>query len=218
MRLLTGPKKRAMPEGRGNKGYAGKPRRGTKHGRKPDPAKVKRAIELLLEGIGEDPDRPGLKDTPRRVSELYEEILSGMWQDPVEFVVPLRADQDHDLVVVKELGFASMCEHHLLPFVGKVGVAYQPRAKRIVGVSKVVRAVDIVSSRLQIQERMTAQIADAIASQLKPAGVLVRVEAEHLCMTIRGVKKPGSLVVTTEARGVFRQPARQAVALASLTG
>ncbi len=179
---------------------------------------MKRAIELLLEGIGEDPSRAGLKDTPRRVSELYEEILSGMWKDPAKYVVPLKADQDHDLVVVKEIGFASMCEHHLLPFVGKVGVAYQPRARRIVGISKIVRAVDIVSSRLQIQERMTAQIADAIASQLEPAGVLVRVEAEHLCMTIRGVKKPGSLVVTTEARGIFRQPARQTLVLASLAG
>jgi GTP cyclohydrolase I len=183
-----------------------------------NPTKVKRAIELLLDGIGENPSRAGLKDTPRRVSELYEEVLSGMWKDPVEHIVPLKADQDHDLVVVKDIGFASICEHHLLPFVGKVGVAYQPKARRIVGISKVVRAVDVVSSRLQIQERLTAQIADAIGNQLKPTGVLVRVEAQHLCMTIRGVRKPGSLIVTTEARGTFRQPARQALVLASLTG
>ena len=141
-----------------------------------------------------------------------------MWKAPAECIVPLKADQEHDLVVIKNIGFASMCEHHLLPFVGKVAVAYQPRAKRIVGISKVVRAVDVVSSRLQIQERMTAQIADAIATQLEPAGVLVRVEAAHLCMSIRGVKKPGSLVVTTEARGAFRQPDRQALVLSSLSG
>ncbi len=183
-----------------------------------DRAKVKRAIELLLDGIGEDGSRAGLLDTPRRVCDLYEEVLSGMWKDPAECIVPLKADQEHDLVVIKNIGFASMCEHHLLPFVGKVAVAYQPRAKRIVGISKVVRAVDVVSSRLQIQERMTAQIADAIATQLEPAGVLVRVEAEHLCMSIRGVKKPGSLVVTTEARGAFRQPDRQALVLSSLSG
>jgi GTP cyclohydrolase I len=200
-------KKKAMPE-----------RRARKSTRQFDPAKIKRAVALLLDGIGEDPSRPGLKDTPRRVSELYEEILSGMWTEPEEFIVPLRTRQDHDLVVVRDIGFASICEHHLLPFMGKVAVAYQPRGRRIVGISKIVRAVDVVSSRLQIQERMTVQIADAIARRLKPAGVLVRVEAEHLCMTMRGVKKPGSLIVTTEARGTFRQPARQTLVLASLTG
>ncbi len=193
-------------------------RRAENPARRFDPAKIKRAVELLLDGIGEDPSRTGLKDTPRRVSELYEEILSGMWMEPEEYIVPLKTGKDHDLVVVKDIGFASICEHHLLPFVGKVGVAYQPKARRIVGISKVVRAVDVVSSRLQIQERMTAQIADAIARELKPAGVLVRVEAEHLCMTMRGVKKPGSMIVTTEARGTFRQPVRQTLVLASLTG
>jgi GTP cyclohydrolase I len=178
---------------------------------------VERAIRLLLDGIGEDRSRPGLIDTPRRVCDLYEEILSGMWQDPADQLSSIRAEHDHDLVIVKDIRFASVCEHHLLPFLGKVGVAFVPRGKRIVGVSKIVRAVDIISQRLQIQERMTAQLADVIQKELKPSGVLVKVEAEHLCMTIRGVKKPGSLIVTTEARGVLRQPGKQALVLSSFS-
>jgi GTP cyclohydrolase I len=163
--------------------------------------------------MGEDGTRQGLKNTPDRVSDLYEEILCGMWQDPAQYLKPIKADREHDLVVVKNIGFASVCEHHLLPFFGKAHVAYQPKGRRIVGISKIVRVVDVLASRLQIQERMTAQIADVIAKQLKPAGVLVQVEAEHLCMTVRGVKKPGSLIVTSEARGNLKQPERQALVL-----
>lgn len=140
-----------------------------------------------------------------------------MWQDPAAQLKSIKAEHDHDMVIVKNIGFASVCEHHLLPFLGKVAVAFVPRGKRIVGISKIVRAVDIVSHRLQIQERMTAQLADAIHKQLKPAGVFVKVEAEHLCMTIRGVKKPGSLIVTTEARGILKRPDKQALVLSSFS-
>jgi GTP cyclohydrolase I len=183
-----------------------------------DRAEVERAVRLLLDGVGEDSSRQGLRDTPRRVCDLYEEILSGMWQDPAEKLKSIRAEHDHDMVIVKNISFASVCEHHLLPFLGKVAVAFVPRGRRIVGISKIVRAVDIVSHRLQIQERMTAQLADAIHKQLKPAGVFVKVEAEHLCMTIRGVKKPGSLIVTTEARGILKRPEKQALVLSSFSG
>jgi GTP cyclohydrolase I len=202
------------------------PRRSPKSASKPrrspgaggfDRTKIERSIRLLLEGVGEDTSRQGLRDTPRRVCDLYEEILSGMWQDPAAQLKSIRAEHDHDMVIVKDIGFASICEHHLLPFIGTVAVAFIPRGKRIVGISKIVRAVDIVSRRLQIQERMTAQLADVIDKQLKPAGVLVKVEAEHLCMTIRGVKKPGSVIVTTEARGNLRQADKQALVLSSFS-
>jgi GTP cyclohydrolase I len=181
-----------------------------------DRDKVSRATAMLLEAVGEDASREGLRDTPRRVADLYEEILSGMWEDPGAHLTPIKSESDHDLVVVKEIDFASICEHHLLPFVGTVGVAYVPRARRIVGISKVVRAVESIARRPQIQERMTRQIVEVIADQLKPAGVLAVVEAEHLCMSIRGVRKPGSRIVTTEARGLLKEPERQALALSAL--
>jgi GTP cyclohydrolase I len=197
------------------------PRRSPKTPKRPrrkfDRAKIERAVRLMLEGIGEDGRREGLADTPRRVCDLYEEILSGMWEDPAEPLRTIKAEHQQDLIIVKGIGFASICEHHLLPFVGKVGVAYVPRGKRIVGISKIVRAVDTISHRLQIQERMTSQIASAINQQLKPAGVFVMVEAEHLCMTIRGVKKSGSVIVTTEAKGTLKRPERQALVLSSLS-
>lgn len=178
---------------------------------------MQRAVRLLLEGIGEDRSREGLTETPRRVCDFYEEILSGMQEDPAAYLKPIRVEYDNDIVVVKQIRFASICEHHLLPFMGTVGVAYVPRDGRIVGISKIVRAVDVISQRLQIQERMTTQIADLVNKQLKPAGVYVIVEAEHLCMTVRGVKKPGSLIVTTEARGILRRPERQALVLSSFS-
>jgi GTP cyclohydrolase I len=183
-----------------------------------DRSRVERAVRLLIEGVGASPDSRELAETPRRVTDLYQEILSGMWQDPGDFLKPIRADRDHDLVIIKDIRFESVCEHHLLPFFGRVGVAYIPKGRRIVGISKIVRAVDAISHRLQIQERMTSQIADAIDERLKPSGVLVRVEAEHLCMTVRGVKKPGALIVTTEARGILEQPERQALVLPAISG
>jgi GTP cyclohydrolase I len=182
-----------------------------------DRAKVERAVKLLLEGIGENPGRGGLIDTPRRVAEFYEEILSGAGVDPAKYLVPLTTDHLQDIVIVKNIGFVSICEHHMLPFIGRAHVGYVPAEGRIVGVSKIVRAVDAVAGRLQIQERMTAELADAIDSNLRPAGVLVLIEAEHLCMTIRGVKKPGSLMVTSESRGVLGEPDRQALVLSSFS-
>ena len=185
--------------------------------RKFDRARVEKAIKLLLEGIGEDPGREGLVPTPRRVADFYEEMLSGMGADPAQYLTPITTDYRQSVVMVKDIGFVSMCEHHMLPFMGKVHIAYVPEDGNIVGVSKLVRAVDAVASRLQIQERMTVELADAIESKLRPAGALVYVEAEHLCMTIRGVKKPGALMVTSEARGVLQEPERQALILSSFS-
>jgi GTP cyclohydrolase I len=189
-----------------------------KHKGRFDRTKVERAVRLLIQGIGADVTSGELAETPRRVCELYQEILAGMWQDPGKLIKPIMADRDHDLVVVRDIRFESVCEHHLLPFFGKVGVAYVPEGRRIVGISKIVRAVDAIAHRLQIQERMTSEIADVIDRRLEPSGVLVRVEAEHLCMTVRGVKKPGASIVTTEARGILEQPDRQAIALSSVSG
>lgn len=182
-----------------------------------DQAKVQKAVSLFLEGLGEDPGRQGLEQTPRRVADFYSEILSGMGVDPARYLTPINTDYSQDVVIVKNVGFASICEHHMLPFIGKVYIGYVPDNGRIVGVSKLVRAVDAVAGRLQIQERMTVELADAIESRLRPAGVLVYVEAEHLCMTIRGVKKPGALMVTSEARGVLKEPDRQALVLSSFS-
>jgi GTP cyclohydrolase IA len=182
-----------------------------------DRVAVERGMRLVLDGIGGNTERPGLRATPRRVCDSYEELLSGMWEDPASHLKPIQAGRNHDLVVVKNIHFTSMCEHHLLPFMGTVGVAYLPKGGRIVGISKIVRAVDAIARRLQMQERMTAEIADVIAAALRPAGVFVIVEAEHLCMTVRGVRKPGAMIVTTEARGILKQPARQAAVLASLS-
>lgn len=195
------------------------PRRlGKERGDRFDRAKVERAVKLLIQGVGADVASEELAETPRRVCDLYQEILGGMWQDPGKLIKPIKADRDHGLVIVKDIRFESVCEHHLLPFFGKVGVAYVPKGRRIVGISKIVRAVDAITHRLQIQERMTTEIADVIDRRLKPSGVLVRVEAEHLCMTIRGVKKPGASIVTTEARGILEEPERQALVLSSISG
>ncbi|MGQ9810461.1 MAG: GTP cyclohydrolase I FolE [bacterium] len=184
--------------------------------RKFDRGKVEKAIRLLLEGIGEDPDRPGLRETPSRVCGYYEEILSGMWQEPQRYLVPLEDEDGRDFVVIKDIPFVSICEHHLLPFIGKVSVAYQPGGSRIVGISKIVRTVDAFSHRLQIQERLTDQITESIRNGIRPRGLLVLVEAEHLCMTIRGVKKPGSLILTSRAIGSFSNPAKQALVLSAI--
>jgi GTP cyclohydrolase I len=140
-----------------------------------------------------------------------------MSEDPGKHLTPIKAQRDHDMIVVRDISFTSICEHHLLPFTGRVSVAYVPRGRRIVGISKIVRAVDVIARRLQIQERMTGQIADAINRKLRPAGVFVMVEAEHLCMTIRGVKKPGTLIVTTEARGSLKRPENRSLVLSSLS-
>jgi GTP cyclohydrolase I len=170
-----------------------------------DRDKIEQGVCLILEGVGENLNREGLRDTPRRVAAMYEEVLSGMNQDPRE-VLSVTFGEDHDeMVMVRDISMYSICEHHLVPFFGKVHVAYIPSPDgRITGISKLARVVEIYSKRLQVQERMTTQIADALVEALNPRGVMVVVEAEHLCMSMRGVKKPGTLTVTSAVRGLFR--------------
>lgn len=194
-----------------------------------DQKKIEQAVRLLLEGIGENPDREGLAETPKRIARMYEEIFGGMDESAEEHlskqfsVDEVMEDKDAEsrqadagrssgqtdkaMVLEKDITFYSMCEHHLLPFYGKAHVAYIPNGS-VVGLSKLARTVEVFARRPQIQERLTAQIADAIMEQLHPKGVMVMVEAEHMCMTMRGVKKPGSQTVTTAMRGVFQDSAQ----------
>ena len=164
--------------------------------------KVRQAIKLLLEGIGEDTEREGLAETPDRIARMYTEILSGMTEEPSEPLSRVFTVENSEMVLEKDIVFPSMCEHHMLPFYGKVHVAYLPDGK-VVGLSKLARTVEIYAKRLQVQERMTNQIADAIMEHLAPKGVMIVVEAEHMCMTMRGVKKPGSKTVSLATRGAF---------------
>ena len=167
-----------------------------------DTDKIKRAVVMLLEAVGEDPEREGLVETPERIAKMYEEILGGMKEDAREHLSKVFTVDSDEMVIERDIQFYSMCEHHMLPFFGKVHIAYIPKGK-VVGLSKLARTVEVFARRLQLQERMTAQIADAIMEQLEPAGVLVVCEAEHLCMTMRGVKKPGTRTVNVVTRGVF---------------
>jgi GTP cyclohydrolase I len=174
-----------------------------------DRDKIEEGVRLILAGVGDDPDREGVKGTPSRVADMYAEILAGIDGDaePLVTVVP-GADFD-EMIMIKDIPLYSVCEHHLLPFVGKAHVAYIPNKDgRITGLSKIARAVDLLSKRLQVQERLTTQIADALDTALEPRGVFVVIEAEHLCMTMRGVKKPGSRTLTSAVRGLFRTDAR----------
>ena len=171
-----------------------------------DEKKVKEAIKLLLEGIGEDVSREGLKDTPDRIARMYTEIVSGMDEDPATHLTKVFTVDSSDLVLEKDITFYSLCEHHLMPFFGKAHVAYIPDGK-VVGLSKLARTVEVFAKRLQIQEKMTEQIADAIMKELAPKGVMIMLEAEHMCMTMRGVKKPGSKTVSIATRGVFEDNA-----------
>ena len=166
--------------------------------------KVKEAVRLLLEGIGENPDREGLGETPDRIARMYTEIFAGMEQDAGEHMQKTFSVENSDLVLVKDITFQSMCEHHMMPFFGKAHVAYIPEGK-VTGLSKIARTVEVYARRLQIQERMTGQIADAMMEHLAPKGVMVVLEAEHFCMTMRGIKKPGSTTMTFAARGVFQE-------------
>ncbi len=166
--------------------------------------KIEEAVRLLLEAIGEEPERDGLKETPERVARMYGEILGGMDASAAQHLEKTFQAADNEMVIEKDITFYSMCEHHLMPFYGKVHIAYIPNGK-VVGISKLARTVEVFAARLQIQERMTAQIADAIMESLKPAGVIVMARAEHMCMTMRGVKKPGSQTMTLASRGAFAQ-------------
>jgi GTP cyclohydrolase I len=173
-----------------------------------DLEKIERGVRLILEGVGEDADRPGLQRTPRRVAEMYAELTAGMREDANEHVQALPGDRHDEMVIVKDIHFASLCEHHLAPFVGKCHIAYIPKGGRIVGLSKLARLVETFARRLQVQERLTSEIADTLFEGLRPLGVMVVMEAEHTCMTIRGVKKPGAITITSAIRGGFRKDSR----------
>ena len=167
-----------------------------------DKEKVEAAVRLLLEGIGEDVNREGLKETPERIARMYEEIYGGLTEDPKEHLSKTFTAENNQMVVERDIVFYSTCEHHLLPFYGKAHVAYIPNGK-VVGLSKLARTVEVFARRPQIQEQLTAQIADALMDCLKPEGAMVMIEAEHMCMTMRGIKKPGSKTVTYVTRGAF---------------
>lgn len=179
-----------------------------------DQEKIMQAVRMIIEAIGEDPEREGLRDTPRRVARMYAEIFAGLGKDPKE-ELSVGFDEGHqEMVLVKDIPLYSVCEHHFLPFIGRAHVAYIPKG-RITGLSKLARVVDMAARRPQVQERLTSQIADMIMEKLEPRGVAVVIEAEHLCMSMRGVNKPGSLTVTSAVRGIFRRnPASRAEAFA----
>lgn len=166
--------------------------------------KIQDGVRLILEGIGEDLNREGLRETPERIARMYEEICGGMTEDASTHLQKTFSVSDSGIVMEKDIIFYSMCEHHMLPFYGKAHIAYIPDGK-VVGLSKLARTVEVFAKRLQIQEQMTAQIADAIMEHLSPKGVMVVIEAEHMCMTMRGVKKPGSLTETMAVRGEFKE-------------
>ena len=170
-----------------------------------DHAKIEEGVRLILAGIGEDPQRPGLIDTPRRVAEMYEDIFSGLTEDASQILVPMTSDHHREMVLIKDIDFYSVCEHHLLPFIGTAHVAYIPsKAGRIAGLSGLARLVRTVAARPQLQERITTEVADMMMSSLEPLGALVFIEAEHLCMTMRGVRTPHAKTVTSAVRGIMQ--------------
>ena len=174
-----------------------------------DRDKIEEGVRQILEGIGEDPDRGGLRETPSRVARMYEEIFAGVDVDASQIVTVVEGADFDEMIMVRDIPLYSSCEHHLIPFVGKAHVAYIPnKSQQITGLSKIARVVDTLSKKPQVQERLTTEIAEAIERALSPRGVFVVIEAEHLCMTMRGVKKPGSVTVTSAVRGLFRTDAR----------
>jgi GTP cyclohydrolase IA len=184
-----------------------------------DLQKIARGVRLILEGIGEDYARAGLRDTPRRTAEMFAELTAGMREDPTQHVRPLPGDTHDEMVIVRDISIASICEHHLAPFVGKCHIAYIPKDGRIVGLSKLARLAETFARRLQLQERLTSDIATTLYEGLKPLGVMVVIEAEHTCMTLRGVKKAGAKTITSAVLGGFRKdPRTRAEAMALITG
>ena len=182
-----------------------------------DRERIEKAVREILIAIGEDPDREGLRDTPKRVAKMYEEVLSGYNDSPENHLV-LFTEKYDEMIIVKDIPVYSMCEHHMLPFFGKAHVAYIPGDNKVTGLSKLARIVDVYAKRLQLQERMTEQIADAIMEKLKAKGVMVVIEAQHLCMIMRGVKKPGSYTVTSAVKGVMRKEPTRMEALFLIKG
>ncbi len=184
-----------------------------------DLEKIAEGVRLILEGIGEDTARAGLLRTPQRVAEMYAELTAGMREDPSEHVAPLPGDKHDEMVIVRDIHVASLCEHHLAPFVGRCHIAYIPKGGRILGLSKLARLAETFARRLQVQERLTSDIADTLFDGLKPVGVMVVIEAEHTCMSLRGVKKTGALTITSALRGGFRtDPRTRAEAMALIRG
>jgi GTP cyclohydrolase I len=185
-----------------------------------DRDKIMQGVRLILEGIGEDPEREGLVETPRRVADMYGEIFAGLSQNPAEHFCVTFSEDHQEMVLVRDIPLYSVCEHHLVPFLGKAHVAYVPgKHGRICGLSKLARVVDIFAKRPQVQERMTSQIADTIVEHLEPQGVMVIIEAEHLCMSMRGVQKPGHTTTTSAVRGIFASnPATRAEAMSLIKG
>ncbi len=181
-----------------------------------DHNKIEQGVRLILEGVGEDRQREGLIRTPERMAEYFEEVLWGYTQDPAVELKKYTTSNKDEMIIIKDLSFFSLCEHHMLPFFGKVHIAYIPQNNKVAGFSNMVRVVEILSRRLQVQERMTTEIADAMTEAIHPKGTLIVVQAEHLCLTMRGMKKPGSKVVTSAIRGALRRDATRAEALALL--
>ncbi len=181
-----------------------------------DQAKIEAAFRLILEALGEDPDREGLAQTPQRVARMYEEIFSGMNSNPQDYLNVSFTEFHDELILVKDIPIYSMCEHHFLPFYGMAHVAYIPKGGKVVGISKLARVVESYARRPQLQERLTSQIADCIYTTLQPFGVGVVIQAEHMCMTMRGIKKPGSQTVTSAVRGIFETRAETRSELFSL--
>jgi GTP cyclohydrolase IA len=174
-----------------------------------DDAKITEGVRLILEGIGEDPERGGLRETPARVARMYREVFAGIGQDASQLVTVVEGADHDEMIMVRDIPLFSMCEHHLIPFSGRAHVAYIPnKEQQITGLSKIARVVDLLAKRPQVQERLTTEIAEALDSALSPRGVFVVIECEHLCMTMRGIKKPGSVTVTSAVRGLFRTDAR----------
>jgi GTP cyclohydrolase IA len=180
-----------------------------------DSAKIEKAVREILDALGEDADRDGIKLTPKRVANMYAELLAGSREDPTDYVRGLFREKCDEIVLLRDIPFYSICEHHLMPFIGKAHVAYLPR-EYVIGVSKLARIVDCFAKRLQVQERLTAQIADFLNEHLKPQGVAILLEASHSCMTIRGIKKPGSVMATSALRGIFKKDPRSRAEVLSL--
>ena len=184
-----------------------------------DLEKIAAGVRMMLEGMGEDITRDGLQKTPERVADFYRELTEGMWIDPKDHIEALPGDSHDEMVLVKDISIASVCEHHLAPFVGKCHIAYIPKHGRIIGLSKLARIAEIFARRLQVQERLTQEIAQTLFEYLQPIGVMVVIEAEHTCMTLRGVKKPGAVTVTSAVLGGFRKdPRTRAEAMALIKG
>jgi GTP cyclohydrolase I len=167
--------------------------------------KIEKAVRMILEAVGEDPDREGLRETPKRVARMYDEVFAGLKQDPKKVLKIFKDEGHEEMVLLKDIPFYSMCEHHLLPFAGHAHVCYIPSGDRLSGISKLARVVDVFAKRPQVQERLTAQVADTLMAELQPHGVLVVMEAEHYCMTMRGVRKAGSRLVTSAVRGALAE-------------